>query len=551
MTTPENGASRESPRRNDQAPSVHVLALFSTDDGVCSGLRMLNPTFEAADRELVLLEEEVVGGLKFRPSDFADLAAEMLQAVDDVVPVREMDTVVRAEIDRDLPALREAVELLTGPPYAVLEYAFAGKTFSIKTERDHLLSELAGMENTPNLFKVSLRLDFLGFSLVRVLITILKNGLALPDRVAQMVREKVSLFADRDVPRVWAQIKRAFSIGRGVSNFSVDSPVLPKGFLEVTTIAEMRKNIAGYVLQIRPLLIAERLVTQPTQSYPVSAPDLSYVLTAKNIERVTLAQRQFLRSLSNLLRGWADAERELLDAVGLDEWSWVARSARMWEGTEIDDDDDGGDARSLARTRVRSLRRILMYADLFSVRHSPLESALFGYRLGHEVSSADIRKRARSKPEIQLQRELARFLLERGHFAVGTKFGRAETDLLVAEGGDVVVIEAKKYTRPPTESSLAANLAQLQVYVASQKIPSSRGVLLVFNFSDRFIAAPRSWIRHQFYILPINLGRLTASETRATLTIGEATGTSLICGVLNSAASPRVPRRAVARVGKR
>lgn len=58
---------------------------------------------------------------------------------------------------------------------------------------------------------------------------------------------------------------------------------------------------------------------------------------------------------------------------------------------------------------------------------------------------ADISRAYTKRSELRLQREIARFLIERGIYAIGTKFGRYETDFVIGAHADYYVIEVKKY----------------------------------------------------------------------------------------------------------
>ena len=93
-------------------------------------------------------------------------------------------------------------------------------------------------------------------------------------------------------------------------------------------------------------------------------------------------------------------------------------------------------------------------------------------------------------------------------------------------------IEVKKYAvgEPPTESTINANLAQLQDYVDKHPV-AARGVLFIYNFSSRLIVAPRRWVRGMFWIAVANLGLHTGSKRREQLVLTEGTGRSLIAGL--------------------
>lgn len=491
---------------------------------------MLDPTLAAAERELVMLEEELIGALPVEEQEVTEIAVLLLQHVSEVTRLGDLDAVMRAEIDRDLDTLAHVVDLVTGPAYLDLTFTFPGGTFSIKSERPELVEHLEAIRSARDPIDAGLRLDFYGMRVSRVIMTILANDKALPNELETIVARKIPLIEDREVPRIWAQVKGEFGTARRGVTLSPTNPAVPVGFLEATSIQEMRSRIGDYLLRIKPQLMLEGLSRGETRS-PADVPDLVMLLTAtQGLTRLSFSERQLLQTVSRLLRMWEDHEDQLLDGMRLTQWSWAARSAQSWRsafGGKLPTDRD-----QLVRLRIRLLRRLVAYADWFAIRQSPLEVALYGFKFGREVMAGYSDEVDRQKLELRLQRDLARFLLERGHFAVGTKFGRAETDLMVTEAGDVVVIEAKRYIRSPSVNSIAGNLSQLQVYVSQQRIPSSRGVLIIFNYSRRHVSAPRHWLRQQFLILPINLGPSSPSETYETLTLEETTGDRVIGGYL-------------------
>jgi hypothetical protein len=138
-------------------------------------------------------------------------------------------------------------------------------------------------------------------------------------------------------------------------------------------------------------------------------------------------------------------------------------------------------------------------------------------------------ERIQKKTELQLQKELAGFLIEHGYFAVGTRFGQVESDLVIFEGREPLVIEVKKYThkKPPTAAAIMQALRQLQDYLDKHK-GFQRGVLALFNLSERPIKAPRLWIRGQYRVLGINLGKATSSKLKSTLEIAEGGGSDIL-----------------------
>ncbi len=158
-----------------------------------------------------------------------------------------------------------------------------------------------------------------------------------------------------------------------------------------------------------------------------------------------------------------------------------------------------------------------------------MERALTQYKLGAEVMAPDNIKALSRKHELRLQKELCRFLLERGIFTVGTKFGRSETDLLANLPDEGYIIEAKVYknTARVSEKTIKSDLVQLQSYM-DQNPTRTRGILVIYNFSSTLISAPRQWVAGRFWFLPINLQQKPPSGRNRSLVVERGDGDDLI-----------------------
>jgi hypothetical protein len=198
-------------------------------------------------------------------------------------------------------------------------------------------------------------------------------------------------------------------------------------------------------------------------------------------------------------------------------------STRLWRAAnQILSLDDRGPILSHfgspVRTEIRRDRELLFAISILltSVEEMlaaapPILKALRWYKLRMEVSAAELLRdiAAASIPktpsELDLQRDVCRFLLSHGIHAVGTKFGRSETDLVLAEGGDVHVIETKLWDVPPSAADIERHLPQLTTYW-DEFVPAPRTrTLVVFNRSDTVLIAPRELIADEFFLMFVNL----------------------------------------------
>jgi len=184
-----------------------------------------------------------------------------------------------------------------------------------------------------------------------------------------------------------------------------------------------------------------------------------------------------------------------------------------------------------------------------------VERALRAYKLGLEVVGDSVRADMGTKGELELQRDLCRFLVERNIAAFGTTFGSSEVDLLVEDDLGPLVVEVKKLRKLPTERSLGDWLTQLGSYM-DQHHNAVRGALVLFNFADGPVLAPVVPVVFRYLIVSINLCGVTPSRRRSHVEIrpsASSPGFELISIGEPSVARPtsRTKPRAASSKGRR
>ncbi len=100
----------------------------------------------------------------------------------------------------------------------------------------------------------------------------------------------------------------------------------------------------------------------------------------------------------------------------------------------------------------------------------------------------------KNKNEVRLQRELARFALERGFYVIGTRFGRGETDLVSWQKEALYVVETKvlRGQGAVNPAVIRKALAQLSSYM-DQHPSTPRGLLVIFNLTPTTITDSTAW----------------------------------------------------------
>lgn len=347
-------------------------------------------------------------------------------------------------------------------------------------------------------------------------------GKKLPALV-KLVRQKIDLLAPIQVRVIWSRVQEELDPA-SLTPISDHAALLPPGWTQFTDVEEARGKLARYVVELKPALLAE-MARRGRTSFPMKVPDTSQMLGWKEataVERLSEQEGTLVTTVGRigpLLKVlFARDESDVAMGLGLDPESRIFKKERsIFESSNKQPPPFVG--------MCYELRKFIQVADLLVSKEFPLEAMLRQLKLGLEVVAQDISRDYGRRSELRLQREIARFLIERGIYAVGTKFGRSETDFVIGEHADHYVIEVKKYARGSaiTDRTVKSALVQLQSYM-DQPPTHPVGILVVFNFTDSLLIAPQTWIRGRYKILVINLQPEPPSGRRKSLTVEEGSG---------------------------
>jgi hypothetical protein len=178
---------------------------------------------------------------------------------------------------------------------------------------------------------------------------------------------------------------------------------------------------------------------------------------------------------------------------------------------------------------ISELEKLVHLAARMSASY-PVEDALRAYCAGLEVVGSESRELLLDRHEKWLQRDVCRFLVERGHRAVGTSFGGSEVDLRAEDTVGAILIEAKKNKPLATEAKIRQWFTQLQEYM-SKEVLRNRGVLLIYNFHATPIFAPRGYLHGRYLVLVVNLCPDTAHGLYESVLIEESTDDGVFINV--------------------
>jgi hypothetical protein len=489
--------------------------------------------------------------------DLRALTDETLLYVAKSLDLRDLNARLEAIAVLDVAALQNAVGILQAtdldgplalsaettlqPPDVVADLAQAV---------DNLAEHFAEMDE----LGLAVTIDFkVGRRFDDALMCAANAGAEVNDLLA-LARDKISLLNDEQLSGVWNRVQREFDPDR-LHRMQDPESILPENFLRFDSTENVRDKVARYLVQLRPrLILAMSRIGQTT--IPVEAIPLSRVLSwqsAEASEPVSAQEELLAQSLARLASLYTRFfYKDIAEVVSLLR---VPAGSRILSGpefkkAEVEFGQQGGPSREAVFFELRKIARIV---DSVVTYESSVERALRQYKLGLEVMTPEILKSFDGKGELLLQKELCRFLLERNIFAVGTKFGRSETDLMTEEIGERYILETKLF-RPQVSLRPAAikhALVQLQTYL-DQSPSTSRGILVIFNLTTSLLTAARKWIRGRYWILPINLQIEPPSGRKRSLAIEPSEDDQFIeITVIEHTRKPASRRKAKKKVAKK
>lgn len=459
------------------------------------------------------------------------------------VPILERQLVARSSVDVD--ALGKGVEILrktlTESSYKITTVFTINKGDALQN-LDRLV---ASFKENPQLLsdmEIGLRLEFVGnLQFETLLICAASRPYSLKELV-ELAENKIALLSDDQLMDVWNRVQRWFINECRQVPQPIDKRLIPGTFLATKNLDEVRGKIARYFVLYQPR-VRFLMIKANIHQWPVDGLGMAKILSwSSNGPNEELSDTLLIvaKSVGRIAALWktvlhADSSR-LLKVLGLE------KNARLVKGPDFQEAEKAfqGEHKKLSYV-LEEMRRIMFAAETIVQYRTPIERALRQYKLSLEVMTPEILTGLRGKKEVLLQKELCRFLLEREIFAVGTRFGRGETDLLAQEPTGEIVIETKIYRARVNERIIRRDLAQLHNYMDQSAI-YRRGCLAIYNLSDSVIVAPQEWLQGRYWILPINLLRDVPSKQRRSVTIEASKKKELINVIVNEGDRSRAKR---------
>jgi len=499
--------------------------------------------FERLSERVEQLEHVARGREDSAPvrEDARDLVEELLVYGRQTVNFQSLSLRLQDRQGLDLGGLREASSYLRSlkwprsielTPELTIEPA--EKLNSLDADIEALRTLLA--ENPAA--SVFLAVDFrMTGTLLHLVMGAIESGFAL-DPLVELARKKIALLDAQQVVQLWSYVQEEFDPERS-TRMEVVPGVLPDGFLEFGDDTKARDKLARYIVDWKQRLMLG-LYARKGPGYPIEVPSIARVLTwraSSTVDAPSLAEIRLAKSIGRIVNMAAalfhDSVGELAAVLQLDGNSQIVQAGSAHAGQE----------QPTLVTLFYEIRKAARLLSEFAVVDSDFPVAIQRYRWGLEVMAPHLTKEFGRKDELLLQRELARFTLERGFFVLGTRFGRAETDLVSWQKEALYIVETKLFRgRNVSPKAVKKALAQLRNYM-DQHPSTPRGLLVLYNLTSSHISAPERWVAGRLLIVPINMQRNPPSHREHSLEILEGNDQEIIKVVPLSSLHKRRARR--------
>lgn len=462
-----------------------------------------------------------------------EIAEYLREALD--IPALERELVATSQLDRG--SLVEVKgwfeEIAHNDPTAFAMTFPDGTNFEWQRpiERLNALIESLGTPHGLEEIEIGLRLSMIGDPALERLLMAVRPGHEVRGRLEARLAPKLALLPDLEAMRYWAGLRAEVDPSRDV-RIQPHTDVVPTEFFDVGDATDVRKRIARYLATVRPLLL-RKAIESGTVQWPagraLAATVLTWVRESASTRQWSTTDRVVIQSLGRLsacLTG--ERATALAAALGVPEGGYFAGGRATQDARRSY--DVLGQRHPPSHRIFDELPKLLQIADLRSrPKEAPLERTLRAYKLSLEVMAQDVGREMSGKREERVQRELCRFLVERGVLAYGTKFGWSETDIRGHDEIGAAIIETKLVKRIPSTGDINRWLTQLGSYMDQEQGPKAiRGVIVLFNFTPASMIAPESPLRAKYSIVAINLCPDSPSKRRASVEIVPAAAPGIV-----------------------
>lgn len=446
------------------------------------------------------------------------ITIELLRLFSDFIDIANLDRRLSAAINIDFKTLNQAVDILEKSglkPLKISDQLTIEPDDEIKKLRECLSdieAKLPRLDPVGLFFRLQLEADFYFKNLLHCAAS---SNIRLRD-IVSLTHSKLKIVPDEQLTDLWAMLTREFSAERSVPGYPTDTPHLPAKYFHFGKPDAVRKKIAQYIVNYRPLIIHDQLAKGVTR-FPADLYGLGKILSwSDSPTDIRDIEESIGRSLSRIA---AYREEVSLQSAGdLARLFKADPKGMLFSGSDYEIakknlDEHPGQAMHFLLFELQSL--ILCMRSLIT-EAEPVERTLKRYKLGLEFTLPDCRQELKDRNEKRLQRDIRKYLIDHGIYSFGTDFGHGQADAFIEDYPDSYVIEVKKFVdkKPPSEAKIRQSLVQLQNYMDAIPGPR-RGIVVLFSFVEPIIVEPREWIHGRYWILPINLQGVPSKQKRS------------------------------------
>jgi hypothetical protein len=474
--------------------------------------------------ELGDIERELAVGVHYDAErDLGQFVSVVLAHTRATLDIPSLNRKAEASESVDLGELHWAVDLLESAGVTQLRLSppkasapISGRDALKRTKEALALVDAAAASHHP--METAFRIEFaLSMPFFRMQILLTSKPQILTE-LEKHVLAKLQLLEEGDIRRLWATLSSEFRSEDddiGAPPLPVDTAVLGRDFFDPVTLDDIRVRIARYTARLKPILV-RKTIRQGRSSYRLGVPTVPQILGVHEVESPTLLEQRILTCLLQIYRTWGiEHDAEFATALGLGSKHWAFKATRL-DSTHFNHQKPPSREQQRQLLLI-ALRRLLNYSESRGPPASSIETALFHYKLGLEIMMPGSRTHVSSKRELHMQKELCRFLVERGVRAFGKSFGQTEVDLLAEIPGERFLIETK-LVKKTSSRNIDRYITQLKSYMDQEEV-ATRGVLVLYNLSDTTIFTDGKWLRQSLKILPVNLCSASPSKIRKRLDI--------------------------------
>jgi hypothetical protein len=464
--------------------------------------------------------------------DLKSIIGEMLSYLSKNIDINRLESRLAVISSIDMASLKtlieEARKIVTNSSSIQLTNRVIDPNQAI-VELERFVSELEVKAPLLKSEDVVLQIDFVGNHILDEILLCAVNSNVPVTEIKKMVVDKLKAVPEDVINAIWNMIVGEFDTSRPTQSMPINTAIMSEEFLQKEDINRSIEKIAEYMVELKPRLIVS-MFDDNIYQYPANVPGCVRVIASIKAELVlSIADWEVMlgNSISRLACIWQNTLYEGITTIA--RILGISKDGRLLSGPDFQEA-----AKRLPTDKTKILS--LLFLDLRRILNitKPIEKSLWQYKLGLEVMTPEIIEEIKGKSELLLQKELCKFLVERDIFAVGTKFGRSQTDILAEDSTLSYIIETKIYRQQDTlnEKSLRKNISQLHGYM-DQYPKECKGVLAVYNMTDWLLETPRRWLHQKFWILPINLQLKPPSGLRKTAMVEESGEENLISVVRN------------------